>query len=327
MTTSALPAVAASFADASGAMLAAILDQSADCIKVVSAAGAVEYMNRNGQCAMEIDDFCAVAGHDWASLWPRDAREPIERAIAAARNGQQSRFEAFCPTAKGTPRWWDVSVSPLRRPDGTIDSFIATSRDITERVNQSALRDAVADEMRHRLRNNYVVVGSLLTAYSRGKPEQRDFAADMISRLNGLGVAQTMKAQDGNSCLLGELVPALLDPYSTPDCKIQVGALDEVSLGQAQIDTLALVLGELAVNSTKHGALSSTGHIRVSGRLADGLIHLDWSERSQRPVTRKARDGGQGLTLMRRVLAARSGDIAIAWAADGLDASFHLAAS
>ena len=116
MTTSALPAVAASFADASGAMLAAILDQSADCIKVISAAGTVEYMNRNGQCAMEIDDFCAVAGQDWTSLWPLDARPTIAQAIATARNGQPSRFEAFCPTAKGTPRWWDVSVSPLRRP-------------------------------------------------------------------------------------------------------------------------------------------------------------------------------------------------------------------
>lgn len=54
-------------------MLAAILDQSADCIKVISSQGTVDYMNRNGQCAMEIDDFCAVAGQLWTSLWPEGA--------------------------------------------------------------------------------------------------------------------------------------------------------------------------------------------------------------------------------------------------------------
>ena len=39
-------------------------------------------------------------------------------------------------------------------------------------MKQGAIRDAVADEMRHRLRNNYVIVGSLLRAYSKGKPER-----------------------------------------------------------------------------------------------------------------------------------------------------------
>ena len=306
-------------------MLAAILDQSADCIKVVSAQGTVDYMNRNGQCAMEIDDFCVIAGQHWTALWPEDARHLIEQSMAQARNGETSRFEAFCPTAKGTPRWWDVCVSPLRRANGELDGFIATSRDITDKVNHGALREAVADEMRHRLRNNYVIVGSLLSAYSRGRPEQQDFAREMIDRLTGLGIAQTMKAE-GGTCLLSELVPALLEPYATPDCDIAFGDIAAVALGQAQVDALALVLGELAVNSTKHGALSATGSVRVGATLVDDRIELSWSERSDRPVTGQSRDGGQGLKLMERVLAARSGGIALDWSDDGLDARVHLPA-
>ena len=326
MKTNELPSLASAFSAASDVMLAAILDQSADCIKVISVGGTVDYMNRNGQCAMEIDDFCAIAGQSWAVLWPEESRHLIEQSMVQARNGETSRFEAYCPTAKGTPRWWDVCVSPLRRENGDLDGFIATSRDVTERVNQGALRDAVADEMRHRLRNNYVVVGSLLSAYSRGKPEQQAFAREMIDRLNGLGVAQTMKA-DGRSCLLNDLVPALLEPYATPDCELFIDDLTNVPLDQGQVDALALVLGELAVNSTKHGALSSHGAVGVSGAYINDRIELKWSERSDRRVNSHTREGGQGLRLIKRVLASRSGGINLCWFDQGLDVTFYLPAS
>lgn len=318
--------MAASFAAAPDVMLAAIFDQSADCIKVISASGAVEYMNRNGQCAMEIDDFCAVAGKSWGSLWPDEAQALIERSMEMAKQGEHSRFEAYCPTAKGTPRWWDVSVSPLRGASGELDGFIATSRDVTESKNQFELRDAMAHEMRHRLRNKYVVVGSLLRAYSRGKPEHGAFVGEMIDRLNGLSIAQTMTA-DGNSCLLADLVPALLEPYITPDCDLAIGEIPVVRIGQSQVDTLVLVLGELAVNSTKHGALGGKGTIQLNISLVANRIEFAWSERSDRKVAETSREGGQGLRLIERVIALRSGSISRNWAENGLDVIFTLPAA
>jgi two-component sensor histidine kinase len=184
----------------------------------------------------------------------------------------------------------------------------------------------VADEMRHRLRNNYVIVGSLLRAYSKGKPEQ-SFAREMIDRLNGLGIAQTMKAEGSNTCLLHDLVPALLEPYATPDCALNINELPDVHLDQAQVDTLALVLGELAVNSTKHGALSASGSVQISGTRVDDRIELMWLERSDRKVTNHSREGGQGFALMERVLASHAGGIKLSWAEHGLDVKVHLSAA
>ena len=135
-----------------------------------------------------------------------------------------------------------------------------------------------------------------------------------------------MKA-DENTCLLRELVPALLEPYATPDCEIRIGEFGDVPLDQAQVDTLALVLGELAVNSTKHGALSAEGTVNVSGALVDDRIELTWSERSNRIVTNQTREGGQGLRLMERVLASRSGGITLCWSDEGLDVSLYLPAA
>ena len=96
-----------------------MLDQSADCIKVIGPDGTLDFMNRNGRCAMGIDDFALVAGKNWWELWPeRVAATDPRRRSPSARRRQHSRFEAFCPTAKGEPRWWDVSVAPLRDEHG-----------------------------------------------------------------------------------------------------------------------------------------------------------------------------------------------------------------
>jgi len=172
-----------------------------------------------------------------------------------------------------------------------------------------------------------VVVGSLLTAYARGKPDQQFFARDMITRLNGLGIAQTMKAEAGRSCLLDALAPALLEPYSTPHCQIGIDVEADISMDQPQVDALALVLGELAVNSIKHGALGGVGGVELKGALVDDRIEVRWSERSDRPVTRRSREGGQGLALITRVLAARGGGIELTWLDHGLDVDFHMAAA
>src|SRR5688500_5087261 len=103
MTSLDFPAIVASFHTASDTMLASILDQSADCIKVIGPDGTLDFMNRNGRCALQIDDFALVAGKNWWDLWPQESQPLIHDAVAAAKAGLNARFEAFCPTAKGEP--------------------------------------------------------------------------------------------------------------------------------------------------------------------------------------------------------------------------------
>lgn len=137
-------------------------------------------------------------------------------------------------------------------------------------------------------------------------------------------MAQTLKTDEGGSCALAALAPALVEGYATPDCPIRVGALPDVALDQARADAIALLLGELAVNSTKHGALSANGTVTLDGRIEDGQLVLAWSERSDRAVTARARDGGQGFRLIQRVLASRGGDFDIGWCDNGLDVTARI---
>ena len=317
--------IPAGFGGESLETLAAMLDQSVDCIKLVDADGTIQYMNRNGQCAMEVDEFDAIAGRPWADLWPEEARPRVSQALDLAKTGVPARFDAFCPTAKGRPRWWDVSVSRVASGDGTLIGYLAVSRDVTEARLARQVAETMTAEMMHRLKNSYAMVGGLLSALARGVPERETFVREMRGRLQALGVAQTLFVSgESGPCRVSELIEELILPFSNPACTVSVGLLPETLIDQGQADAIALVFGELSVNSTKHGALSGTGAITVSAFCQDGALVITWLERSDQGVTAHSRSGGQGLKLMQRILGARHGELKIDWNDSGLDATITL---
>ena len=124
------PTIVQSFKTASNDMLAAVLDQSADCIKVIGPEGTLDFMNRNGRCAMEIDDFAMVAGKLWWDLWPDDTapliREAFEKGSRQAeRHGHSGMAEDLraagarrtaasgsCTPPATVATTWIVVVSP-----------------------------------------------------------------------------------------------------------------------------------------------------------------------------------------------------------------------
>ena len=111
-----------------------LMDGSADCVKVLDTEGRLRHINAPGLCLMEIDDFGPLCGQAWSVMWPAESHEDVARAVATASGGGNYSFQAFCPTAKGTPRWWEVAVSPVRdTPDGPVVRLLSVSRDITAR--------------------------------------------------------------------------------------------------------------------------------------------------------------------------------------------------
>lgn len=121
------------------------LETSSDCIKVLDLDGALDSMNGPGQVAMEVDDFDACQGQPWPALLKEPARAQAEAALAESRAGRNTRFEAQIATLQGTPRWWDVTVSPILGADGRPERLLAISRDVTERrLAETALRESEA---------------------------------------------------------------------------------------------------------------------------------------------------------------------------------------
>lgn len=116
----------------SGSELAvAMLEQSPDCIKMLSIDGHLDFINCNGLDAMEIDQPELVIGKLWWELWPESIQWFIKQQFREALQGHETSFEAECPTAKGEPRKWVVNLRPLVASAGAVVSILSTSRDVT----------------------------------------------------------------------------------------------------------------------------------------------------------------------------------------------------
>ncbi len=109
-----------------------ILENSPDCIKVIDKAGTIIYMNDNGVNILEANSKGDFLYKGWANLWEEEYVPLLDNAILNGFNGFVTNFQAPASTVKGTSKWWEITVSPIRNNTKEIDYLLVTSRDITE---------------------------------------------------------------------------------------------------------------------------------------------------------------------------------------------------
>ena len=109
-----------------------ILESSRDCIKVLDLDAGLLSMSAAGQRLLEIDDLSPHLGCCWVEFWEGEEHAAAAAAVAAARAGGVGQFQGCCPGQRGTPKWWDVIVTPIPGADGRPERLLAVSRDITE---------------------------------------------------------------------------------------------------------------------------------------------------------------------------------------------------
>lgn len=308
--------------DLSPGMMTALLDQSSDCVKIMDGAGRIEFMNRNGRAGMEIDELSAIAGQEWAELWPEESRALVLNSVAEAQAGRASRFEAFCPTARGTPKWWDVTVSPVGQGEGGISAIVSVSRDVTAARQHAESLETMAQEMRHRLRNAYAIAGAITLASAREEPDSKPFAAELARRFNMLSLAQSHLIDGRAGETLAELVALLVEAFDQGRGLFRLHAIPARELSEQDSRLVALVIGELCTNSLKHGALRAGRSIKLTGSSEGATAVLDWHEPlgPGEGTDRAASGSGSGFALMQRMAQAHGGSFSLALGEDSLAA-------
>ena len=301
-------------------------DSSLDCLKSLTLDGRLSSMNPEGLCLMEIEDFSALEGSDWASLWPVVHRPTLEAAVAKAAAGSVARFSADCPTARGTHKHWDVLVSPVHDTDGNIASLLAISRDVSREVYVASERTLVARELAHRIANLFTIVDGVIGLSARANPESRAFASTLRTRLGGLGKAVAYvygEHQDrvqGRGNTVHGLLRELLDPYGLDNATsaFTLSGQDH-SIGPETVTPLALIFNELGTNALKYGALAMPGAtVHVSTVVKDEAYVIDWRECGAANVVVPVRTGF-GTTLLDRSVNLQLGaTIERSWEPDGL---------
>ena len=125
-----------------------ILESSKDCIKVLRLNTEISYISPGGLCLLEIDDPTSILNTVWINLWQGEDLEKAKAAVTAAKEGNTGQFQGYLPTAKGTPKWWDIIITPMRDTVGQIVQLVIVSRDITEARRNEADRQKSALALR-----------------------------------------------------------------------------------------------------------------------------------------------------------------------------------
>jgi PAS domain S-box-containing protein len=182
----------------SNAFNQSIIDSSTDCIKLLDLEGRLQYMSPGGQRLLRIQDMGKYLNVSYPEFWKGTDHQAALEAIQQAQQGHPGRFQGYCPTVDGTPKWWDVAISPIVGPDGKPERLLAVSRDITERRQAEEALQASSD----RYRSYIEVTGQLgWTANPEGEVVEdllswRIYTGQTYEEIKGWGWSKALHPDD-----------------------------------------------------------------------------------------------------------------------------------
>lgn len=292
-------------------VLRSVLAGCGDCIKILDLDGRLQFMSEGGKRVMEVEDFSRLKGCPWPDLWAGQGNSDAKNAVATALAGGTSRFRGPAATAKGTPRYWDVQVSPIVDPQGKPTYLLSISRDITEEWQAAAaLKEAaerqliLSQELEHRIKNTLTTVAAIANQTMQGEAlaaVRRTFTARLIALSNAHDIL-TRTSWSGAPIL--QVIEGALAPHRSGSNRIHADG-PCIDLPPKQALGLSLAVHELATNALKYGALSNdTGRIDFAWSTGVDGFRLTWAEQGGPPVTPPAPDKkGFGSRLIERMLA------------------------
>jgi len=163
-----------------------IIESSRDSIMVLDAHGLLLSISQNGRQLLEIEEPEPYLGRSWLEFWRGEDRQDAEEAFQAAAQSGLGKFQGYCPTLSGKPKWWDVVLTPILNTAWEPERLVAICRDITDqkRFEESLRRSK--DQMEAVLR---AVTDALVVSDAAGRVV---YATDAAARLFGYGSSQDL---------------------------------------------------------------------------------------------------------------------------------------
>lgn len=200
--------------------------------------------------------------------------------------------------------WWTFHCHPIPEADGSINFIGFHAENITRDVRARELKDAIADELRHRVKNTLSLVQSIVRQTAPSYPTVDGFIETFDARI--VSLAQTHALLTGTNwdgltfeTLLTTQLEAHADLFGS---RISMNG-PALLLSSTEAQAISMALHELIANTMKHGVLSgSAGHLHIEwDTLEDDGFEITWSETGlvdlEIPTTE-----GFGTTILNRIL-------------------------
>ncbi len=259
-----------------------------------------------------------------ANIHPAD-RDRVRAAFSATRSVAGSYEIDFRIMAGEEIRW--ISARGRGADAGIVDRVMfGIFLDVTGRKQAEEGSELLAGEMSHRVKNLLSIATGLTQLTGRSAASVSEMTGALTERLTALGrahdVVRPLPGEQGKAALLGDLLSVLLAPYDETAAfsgRIRV-AVPRMGIGEQTASTLAMVIHELATNSVKYGALSSSeGFLDVSSRTEGDRIYLIWAETGGPSIIGHPELTGFGSRLVARSVSCQlAGELHYDWQESGL---------
>ncbi|WP_425071679.1 GAF domain-containing protein [Sagittula sp. S175] len=204
---------------------------------------------------------------------------------------------SFCVIDSQPRDWSQADLDALSDLVAMLEAELALRHTVDE-------RDVVLQEMNHRIRNLFSLIGGMVRIDRRTSASAHDLADSITRRLEALNAAHNMivpvvQAQGsfGTGAPLGDLLSKLLQPYQGENRLVLTG--EEVAVGPKSVVYMTLAIHELATNSAKYGALSvDGGRLDVQWWIERDTLRIDWNETGHQWGEIDIQGGGFGSRLL-----------------------------
>ena len=295
--------------------------------------GAHDYYNAQWYAFTGVPEG-STDGEGWNGMFhPDDQERAWARWRHSLATGELYEIEYRLRHHSGEYRWTLGRALPVRNEGGNIVRWVGTCTDIHQQKQIGQQNEILSRELSHRIKNIFAVVNGLIGLSARQFPDMKPFARQMQARIAALGRAHDYvrphsedSARHEGPATLKSLLTELLAPYPALDeGRLSIEG-DDMPVDDRGATPIGLVFHELATNSAKYGALSSpNGRVRLSSKIQDSHIRLDWEELGGPPILQEPRLFGFGTRLTEISIVQQLGGVLRRdWRPDGLSVEIEL---
>jgi|GEM_PF-4271208 len=224
-----------------------------------------------------------LSKQDFLAKIRQDDRIQVLEALQQAEK-DHGGFDLTTELASAQGSRW---IKVFGRYVGDTDSprIIGVTVDVTAEYRLAETRELMLNEMNHRVKNLFAMIGGILRMAARKHDTVQSLVADVEGRILALGNAHSLASNQKRTgpVEIAELVKTILAPYEQKGgIKISQGSLP---IPAKCITPLTLILHEWSTNALKYGALGQTqGKLNVSWNEDNENIYLLWNETIGKPV-------------------------------------------
>lgn len=266
-------------------------------------------------------------GEGWNDMFhPDDQQRAWAEWEHSLSTGEPYRIEYRLRHRSGAYRWVLGQALPVRDAQGRISRWFGTCTDIHEQRIAAEEREIIAQELSHRIKNIFAVLGGLVGLVGRQHPDAAPFADSLRDRIFALGRAHDFvrphskaSAPRSHPATLQSLIAELLTPYMGEGQERVAFEGEDVKIDDAAATPLALLFHELATNAAKYGALSRPdGKLVISTGTDGGDVTMRWREQGGPPATTSKSAGFGSRLINLSVEGQLRGKLEKRWEPDGL---------